>query len=216
MQQFGESIYEWMVNYKKNSVRPSTYDRLETSYGLMRNYKIFCIGIDQLNSDYIQDYLNELVQDGYSMSTIKKQFHLITAYMDYANVKGIISRPYHKGVNLPSRTVVKKAPKDIVAYDQVEQSKIRSVIERMDRTVDLAILIMLETGMRIGEVLALCWEDVDFRRRAIKVHRTFVRLGNRRKSYVQNQIPPPASEPVPGSGSSGFRDAPHDLRGTGV
>lgn len=186
MKIFGETIKDWMVNYKRNSVKPTTYDRLETSLSLMENYKIFWLSTDQLDSDYIQEYLNSLVQDGYALSTIKKQFHLITAFMDYANVKGIIQRPYHKGVNLPSRVVIKKPPRDVIAYDDEEQGKLNAIIRSLERPAYLGIIIMLETGMRVGEMLALSWSDVDFRRRAIKIHKTFVRLGNHRKSYIQN------------------------------
>lgn len=186
MKTFGDAIREWMTNYKRNSVKPATYDRLETSLNLMEHYKIFWLSIDQLDSDYIQEYLNELVRDGYAMSTIKKQFHLITAFMDYANVKGIILRPYHKGVNLPSRVAIKKPSRDIFAYNLVEQGKLNGVIASLKRPAYLGIIIMLETGMRVGEMLALSWGDVDFKRRAIRIHKTFVRIGNHRKSYIQN------------------------------
>lgn len=186
MKIFGEAIKDWMVNYKRNSVKPATYDRLETSYNLMEHYKIFWVSIDQLDTDYIQGYLNDLVQDGYAMSTIKKQFHLITAFMDYANVKGIIQKPYHKGVNLPSRVAIKKPARDILAYDQIEQGKLNAVIRSLERPAYLGIILMLESGMRIGETLALSWSDVDFKRRAIRINKTFVRLGNHRKSYIQN------------------------------
>ena len=187
MKIFGEAIQDWMVNYKKNSVKPATYDRLETSFKLMKAYKIFMIPIDQIDTDYIQEYLNELVSSGYTMSTIKKQFHLITAFMDHANVKGIIDKPYHKGVRLPSRMVIQKPPRDIQAYNKAEQSKLNKVLLRFDRPSYLAAVIMMESGMRIGEVLALSWSDVDFRRKCIRINKTFVRLGNRGKSYVQHE-----------------------------
>lgn len=35
MKQLYESIKDWMVKYKKNSVKLATYDRLLTAYNLM-------------------------------------------------------------------------------------------------------------------------------------------------------------------------------------
>lgn len=102
MKTFGEVIKDWMVTYKLNSVKPATYDRLETSFGLMSKYSVFYYTIDALSSDVIQEYVNALVDDGYSLSTVKKQFHLISAFMTHANLKGIIVEPLHKGVKLPS------------------------------------------------------------------------------------------------------------------
>lgn len=187
MKLFGEAVYEWMVNYNKNSVKPSTYDRLETSYNLMRKFTISCIPIEQIDTDYLQDYVNELVEMGYALSTIRKQYNLITAYMDYANMKGIIDKLYYKGVEIPSRAVIKKAKREIIAYTPLEQDKLKSVLYTLERPAYPAAILMLETGMRVGEVLALGWSDIDLRRGTVKIHKTFVRLGNHAKSYIQNE-----------------------------
>lgn len=181
-----EAIRDWMVSFKKNSVKPATYDRLETSFGLMKHYAISRVTIDQLDEDYIQDYINDLVKDGYAMSTIKKQFHLITEFMDYANVKGLIDRPYHKAVKLPSKLAVKKPTREVISYTEPEQEALCKVLWTFKRPAYAAALLMLETGMRIGEVLALEWNDIDLRRKCVKICKTFVRLGNHRKSYIQN------------------------------
>ncbi|WP_458459320.1 tyrosine-type recombinase/integrase [Pseudobutyrivibrio sp.] len=185
MELFGNAVQKWMENFKKNSVKPSSYDRLETSFKLMSRYPLASVPLDQLDEVYMQDYINELVSDGYTLSTIKKQYHLITEYMDYANVKGVIDRPYHKAVRLPSRTVIKKEERSTVSYSTREQELLLAVLWTLARPAYAAAILMLETGMRIGEALALSWSDVDFRRRSVKVCKTFVRLGNASKSYIQ-------------------------------
>lgn len=186
MKNLGDSIHDWMVNYKANSIKPSSYDRLLTSYELMRKYDISLLYLEELSVSVIQQYLNELVRDGYALTTIKKQFHLISEFIDYANLNGILPRPYHKGVKLPSESAVKKHRKEVIAYTKDEQKALRTVLERGDSPVYYAALIMLETGMRIGEALALNWSDVDWRRKCIRISKTVVRLGCGKKSYVQN------------------------------
>lgn len=186
MKYLDEAIKDWMVSFKKNSVKPSTYDRLETSFGLMEHYAVSRVPVDQLDEDFIQDYINDLVNDGYAMSTIKKQFHLITEFMDYANVKGIVDRPYHKAVKLPSKMAIKKPSREVMSYSPEEQELLCTVFWTLERPAYAAALLMLETGMRIGEVLALTWNDVDLRRRSVRIEKTFVRIGNHRKSYIQN------------------------------
>jgi integrase len=182
---FRDAIKDWMVKYKRNSIKPSSYDRLETSFKLMEQHKIAWVTIDQIDTDYIQEYLNDLVSEGYAMSTIKKQFHLITAFMDHANVIGLIERPFHKAVNLPSRTVIKKETKEVIAYSEEEQKKLLKSLDSLERPSYAAVILMLETGMRIGEVLALGWSDINWQRRCVRIWKTFVRLGNHRKSYIQ-------------------------------
>lgn len=69
-------IGDWLEIYKKNSVKPLTYDRLVISYNLMRKYSIAAQPVDEIDCDDMQRYIGLLVNDGYSISTIKKQFNL--------------------------------------------------------------------------------------------------------------------------------------------
>lgn len=186
MKVFKEAMREWMVNYKANSVKPSTYDRLQTSYDLMCRYGISNIEIDDLTTLDLQQYLNALVRDRYALSTIKKQYHLISEFVDYANLSGILQKPLYKGVRLPSESAVKKHKREVTTYTKDEEKRLRQVLYRGDSPAYYAALIMLETGMRIGEVLALNWSDVDFRRRSVRINKTVVRISNGRRSYVQN------------------------------
>lgn len=185
MKNLHEAIYEWLVSYKKNSVKASTYDRLMVSLDLMDKYQISEIPIDVLDVFDLQSYVNQLVDDGYALTTIKKQMHLIGGWVSHANLMGFISRPIHKGVKLPSESSVKKHKKEVIAYTHEEQDTLKRVLYRGDSMAWYAAIIMMETGMRVGEVLALCWSDIDWRRKAVKISKTVVRLGDSRRCYVQ-------------------------------
>lgn len=185
MKNLHEAIYEWLVSYKKNSVKASTYDRLMVSLDLMDKYQISETPIDVLDVSDLQDYVNRLVDDGYALTTIKKQMHLIGGWISHANLMGFISRPIHKGVKLPSESSVKKHKKEVIAYTHEEQEALKRVLYRGDSMAWYAAVMMMETGMRVGEVLALCWSDIDWRRRAVRIDKTVVRLGDSRRCYVQ-------------------------------
>ena len=47
-------------------------------------------------------------------------------------------------------------------------------------------MLMMETGLRIGECLALTWNDVLWERRAIRVSKTLIRIANRHRMEVQD------------------------------
>jgi integrase len=55
---------------------------------------------------------------------------------------------------------VKKPPRKIEAYTDEEQERLRAVFAAHRRTAYPAVEIMLETGMRVGETLALDWKSV--------------------------------------------------------
>ena len=185
MKSLENAIYDWLVSYKKNSVKVSTYDRLMVSHDMLRKYSISSISIDELCTQDIQDYINELVDDGYALTTIKKQMHLIGGWIEYANFMGFIARPIHKGVQMPVESMVKKHKKQVISYTKQQQQALKLVLMRGDSMAWYAVILMLETGARVGEVLALCWSDIDWGRRALRINKTVVRLGDSRRSYVQ-------------------------------
>lgn len=185
MKNLHEAVYEWLVSYKRNSVKASTYDRLMVSLDLMDKYEIALMPIDELDTSAIQGYINRLVDDGYALTTIKKQMHLIGGWISHANLMGFIARPIHKGVKLPTESSVKKPKKEVIAYTHDEQRALKSILYCGDSMAWYAAIMMMETGMRVGEVLALCWDDIDWRRRAVRINKTVVRLGDSRRCYVQ-------------------------------
>lgn len=180
-----DAISDWMKKYKLNSVKTATYDRLETSLVMMSKYEIAQIPLETLQSSDIQSYINQLVADGYALTTIKKQFNLLSGFLRWANTEGIISRPIHSNVNLPSQSVVHKQKKEVMVYSDEEQLALRNVLLTREKPGYGAALLMMEMGFRVGEVLALNWEDVNWSRKAITVNKTLVRLANRKKSFVQ-------------------------------
>lgn len=186
MGKLSESIKEWMEGCKRNSVKPTTYDRLETSYNMLIQDGVSNIDVEALTAKDIQGYLNRLVANGYALSTIKKQFHLITAYLTYANAEGLIDRLVFKNVQLPSQTVVKKKKREVVTYSKQEQIALMKVLRTNEKPGYGASILMLESGMRVGEVLALTWDDVLWERRAIVINKTLIRIANRRRMEVQD------------------------------
>lgn len=187
MQTFADLVLEWLVKYKKNSVKASTYDRLETSFSQFVKYDISKMRVEDLTPDDLQKYLNQLVLDGYALTTIKKQYHLLTGFIEYANLNGLILRPIHKGVRLPAESAVKKHRKNVMAYTHEEQERLIDILEQGDSDAYYAIMLMMETGMRAGEVLALTWSDIDWRRKSIRISKTMIRLGNGKRNYIQQE-----------------------------
>lgn len=179
-------IKEWLEEHKKNSVKALSYDRLLVTHKLMLTYPISMLPVDEITSRDIQKYLNDLVSDGYSMSTIKKQFNLITAYWKWAMSQGIVVNPLYLGVNLPSEDALISPSKEIEAYTHWEQERLLEKFLRLDKDQYGVVVLMLEAGLRIGEALALTWDDILWGRRAIRIHRTLIRKSSEPVTYVQD------------------------------
>lgn len=181
------AIEEWLEVYKKNSVKALTYDRLITAHRLLGKDVIATFPVNEIDCDAIQRYLGRLVCDGYSMSTIKKQFNLLTAYWKHGMSRGMIEKPVYLGVRLPSESSVDTEHEEIQTYSPEEQKALLRELMKLEKPQYGVIVLMLEAGLRVGEALALRWEDVLWSPRAIKIRRTLVRMSTERGvTYVQN------------------------------
>jgi len=180
-----KEIERWLIKYKKNSVKSSSYIRFMNALRLIGRYKIANMIPSRITTDDLQLFINSLVSDKYSKETIRKTFRIIAEYFDYCVCEGFVIRPVHNGVKLPSEASVLTKKKDVVAYDEDEQIRLCRVLERGDNECWLAALLMLETGMRIGEVMALDWNDIDWRRRCVRIYKTTIRSEQYTENYIQ-------------------------------
>ena len=180
------SMEGWLYKYKKESVKSATFNRLLTSYKLLKRYPLSNVRLIDLRTDDIQGFVNTLRAEGYSMSTIKKAYNLMTGFLTFALGEGLAIRPAHLNVVLPRSENLTKQAREVKAYEPDEQDRIKRAIAELDTTGAHAALLMMETGLRIGEVLALTWQDVLWRRRALRVHATMVNPQSRKRSFVQS------------------------------
>lgn len=187
MKSLGKELEKWLVNYKKNSVRQSSYLRYTVALKLFQRYDISKANLTDLTSWQVQDFINQLVEDGYSMETICKQYKLLKEFVDYALNEELMVKPVCSQVKLPNKSVVKKPKRDIITYGTTDQEALKRVLWTGESQAYYAVILMLETGMRAGEVLALYWSDINWRRRCVRISKTLVKgYDNNRMWYIQD------------------------------
>ena len=113
---------------------------------------------------------------------------IVTAPLKQASALHIISKDPGIGIRLPSRYNVAKPERLIEAYTDEEQTALRSVLYNGQRAGYSAIILMIETGLRVGVALALRWQDVQLTRKRIYVRNTVVRLANKKQSFIQDSV----------------------------
>lgn len=171
-----EYITLWLETVKKPQVRPQTYLRIQTSLKAIERFPIASMLIADVTCQDIMSFIDALIQKGYAWSTIKKLHELIACALRHAaSMRYIPSNP-DDGVSLPKSDRILKPRRVTRNFSQDEQTRLWREIEKDPRPAFAVIGVLLDTGMRVNEALALNWSDVDLARKAITVHSTMVRV----------------------------------------
>ena len=170
-----EYVNIWLETFKKNTIKSASYRRLLTSRDALKKYAIASIKVCEVSFFDIQKYINELVESGYSLNNIKKQVLIVTAPLRQAAAMKVISADPSVGIRLPTETKLKKKTKEVIAYTKEEQDKLwRKIVMAPENIGYSAVVFMMETGLRSGELLALKWTDVSLSQHRMRIHATII------------------------------------------
>lgn len=192
----GKGCETWLYQTKQLAVKRGTFTRLLTSLKMMQGYQIYNVRLIDLTTRNVQNYVNKLAADGYAVTTIKKQFNLLSGYLRYLIGEGVPIRPAYVNVKLPVESEVAHKKKNVVAYTNPEQKRLKAICDENWCHGSAAVTLMIELGLRIGEVLALQWEDVLWERKAIHIHRTAVNHNSRKSMTIQDSPKSHASDRI--------------------
>ncbi len=172
----GEYIRRWMKTYKQGTIKESSYDALESTFRNHIEPYIGDIQLQQLTPDDIQKLLmNMKNKKNLSHSTIKKTYDCLNAALKFATIKRDISYNPMLPVIMPEKTLFEK--KEIRFFDAQECALI---IEECRRTYSTGkpvyvyadvYILMLNTGIRMGEAIALEKRDWNREQKTLRIQR---------------------------------------------
>ena len=182
----------WLVNFKKPDLKPTSYDRLELTLNNHIFPQLGKMQMGAMSADTIQQHLAKLQKDGKSYSTIKKVYDALNACFKWGVAGRKLQYNPMDAVNLPGSSKIKKSNKkkntknNIKFFKPDEQDKlIAAAISKYPNGTPIyrfgyAIPLLLNTGLRLGELLALQWNrDVDWENRSLRVDNSIVVIKNR-------------------------------------
>jgi len=157
-----------------NVIKPRLKESSEANYIMKANKHIIpafgTIKCSLLKAKSIVNFIDNKLKSGLSARYVADIIVLLKSIFRYA------SRTY--GIKNPTEgiTVPKKSKSEIAVLNKTEQTALLSYITTEPDLTSLGIAISLYTGIRIGELCALQWKDVDFDNKTITVRKTVQRI----------------------------------------
>lgn len=160
-------LTEWLEYYVKVSVKERTYMRYCQQ---AKKYLIPMLGgydLEMLTATELQKFSAALKAKGLAGSSINFLLFLLKSSLKKAVSLGLVEREYTDALMRP-----KTRRKAVSCFSAEEQHKIeRYILERQSPKL-FGIVLCLYTGLRIGELLALTWDDLDLRQGTITVRKS--------------------------------------------
>lgn len=167
---YGEMLREWCK--EKFDVKIQTKQRyvqlIEKHFIPFFNHKLS----KELTIDDFMQFIQIKNEEGVSISVQKTLKYIMKASWEY----GVL----HKYCNpiLFDCIKFKKYTTKVNVFSKEEQLILENQLKKHINIRKIALLLCLYTGLRIGEVCGLKWEDIDLKKRILYVKRTIIRVKN--------------------------------------
>ncbi len=179
--QLSEVIDLWKID-KKQYVKKSSFSAYTL---LIENHLLPAFGDKyELEEIDVQNFVFQKLESGLSHKTIKDILIVLKMILKFgAKHKWLIYTPFD--IQFPTE----REKHNIEVLSKTDQKKIMNYIQEHFTFRNLGVYICLSAGMRIGEICALTWEDVDTDNGIISVNRTIQRIyviedGNRKTELI--------------------------------
>ena len=184
---FAKLSEQWLKS-QKTRVKESTYNKYNN---VLYSYVLPYIGntnVRELSHECISDLCDILLSgggkqgDGLSTKTVADTLSVIRSVIQYSLNIGYCYSFDVRSIH------VRQQNHELRVLSKNEQSTLYAYLCANLSLYNIGILICLLTGLRIGEVCALCWEDISFPDHTIYVHQTMQRIQDKSESDKKTKI----------------------------
>lgn len=178
-QTLGQWLDEWLEDYAKNSIKLSTYISYETYIRAHIKPSIGEVKLKNLSVDVLQKFIvnksrggrADNKKGGLSPKTVKNINQMLHVALQQAVENGLLARNFEEGVRPP-----KVENKEMRVLSRPEQEDLIKTCRQSEEPGSFGIIFTMFTGLRLGELLGLRWDNVDLDKHCFSVKETLNRL----------------------------------------
>lgn len=186
-----ELLQTWLNKYAKLTLKLRSYTRYANTIRLHINPILGEYNIKDITSTILQDYVIEKLKNG-NLITLKP-----LASNTVYSIVSVLKQAFQLALNLdlisknPTTTIKLPATKEkeILALTREEQKTLEEYCLKSIKNNYIGIIICLYTGIRLGELLALTWKDIDFDKKYLYIKKTSYTIKKNGKNTIVTDTP---------------------------
>ena len=178
----------WFILYMKDERQASRYTLINYQRDLLGFVQSLDDGrdagellLDSVTPEQVQRHMRSLIDRGLAKASVRRAMYSLRSFFGWACRWELIRSNPTARVTVPRRERVR----EVRALSRRERALLTAAADRLaresrrplDAQAALFVRLMLKTGLRRGEVLGLCWRDID-----LELRQLFVRHGKGDKS----------------------------------
>ena len=149
-----QTVSEEWLNANKNSYKQSTYQTYSYIIGkYILNSEISNISLNNLNTNNLASFSEKLMSKDLSTKTVNDIILILNALLRFASIN------YDADISLAPH--IKEQKKEMRVLSILEQQQLENYLKTDMDNYKFGILFALYTGIRIGELCALQWGDIN-------------------------------------------------------
>lgn len=167
-------LMQWIENYIRPSVKMRTYERYKLIVEQHIKDKIGDMELNKLSPLVLQSFITGLLQNGnkktgngLSANSVNAVISVIQSSLKTAHMLGLTAEYTADKLKRPKLT-----EKPVECFTITEQKQIEKAVMNGKKDKLYGILLCLYSGLRIGELIALQWSDIDLTKGILTVSKS--------------------------------------------
>ncbi|MDE7095411.1 MAG: site-specific integrase [Anaeroplasmataceae bacterium] len=186
-----ELLNLWLNKYAKLTLKTRSYNKYQD---IVLLHIVPLLGDDELaeiTPPILQDFVLAKLKSGNLIT------HQSLASNTVSSIVSVLKQAFHLAMSLEliskdPTTIIKLPPskeKEVNALTREEQKQIEEYCLKSNKDNYLGFIICLYTGIRLGELLALTWEDIDFNKKYLYIKKTSYTIKRNGKNTIVTDTP---------------------------
>lgn len=171
---YAEWLDIWLENYIKPSVKVRTYERYALIIDKHISTDVGKCEISELSALVLQNFITKLLEsgncktgNGLSANSVNAIISVLQSSLQTAHLIGVANEYTANKIKRP-----KLIERPVECFSLKEQKQIEQAVLNSKKDKLFGILLCLYSGLRIGELIALRWSDIDFTKGLLTVSKS--------------------------------------------